>query len=274
MSRNLADLWSLGLTLTLGACGAFALVDGVVPHQDLPWKPLDIDRPIGAATQARIDRYELGQTPPPEVIESETQACIDRLTAAGVQVQRAEDLDDGGFCVVQGAVRITGGNVTPIAPADSPMQCPLALRYVIWDRQVLRPAAAALGTTPREVQSYGTYSCRRIYGSQNDGDRPSEHARANALDVGSVTLADGRTISVLDDWSGQGPNGVEGAGFLRRMRDGACRLFSVVLTPDYNAAHANHLHMDGAAYHLCALGPSQPRTRPATPPAPAVAQNG
>lgn len=144
MSRDLADLWSLGWTLTVGACGLFALVDGLAPPQDLPWKPLDIDRPIGAATGARIERFELDRAAPPEMVEAETQACIDRLTAAGVQVQRAEDLDDGGFCVVRGAVRITGGDVTPISPADSPMQCPQALRYVVWDRQVVRPAAQAM----------------------------------------------------------------------------------------------------------------------------------
>ena len=30
------------------------------------------------------------------------------------------------------------------------------------------------------------------------------------------------------------------------VRDGACRLFSTVLSPGYNAAHADHLHLDQA----------------------------
>ena len=29
------------------------------------------------------------------------------------------------------------------------------------------------------------------------------------------------------DWPGDGPRGAEGAGFLRRIRDGACRVFSM-----------------------------------------------
>jgi len=256
MGRNLADLWSLGWTLAVGACATFALVDVYVPPQHLPWKPLRVDRPIGSATGAKIDQLELGLSLPPEAVESETLRCMETLRQAGVEVRRAEDLNDGGFCLVRGAVRITGGDVTPIAPADSPMQCPLALRYVIWDRQVLRPAAEALGSAPASVQSYGTYACRRIYGSQNDGDRPSQHARANALDIGSVTLKDGRVISVLDDWAGRGPRGEQGSTMLRRLRDGACQLFGVVLTPDYNAAHANHLHLDGSPFKLCAEGPS------------------
>ena len=71
------------------------------------------------------------------------------------------------------------------------------------------------------------------------------------MDVAAVTLKDGRTISVLDDWRGEGPAGQSGSRFLHRVRDGACRLFSTVLTPDYNAAHANHLHIDGASRGVC-----------------------
>ena len=178
------------------------------------------------------------------------------LRASGVQVERVEDTDDGGFCKVVGAVRITGGT-TPLAPSVV-MQCPLAVRYVLWDRQVLQPAAReVMGSPVARVDNMGTYSCRRIYGSTEVNDRPSEHARANALDVAGVTLEDGRQVSVLTDWDGTGPTGAEGSAFLRQLRDGACRVFSTVLTPDYNDAHRNHFHFDGAPYSLCATGPSR-----------------
>ena len=132
------------------------------------------------------------------------------------------------------------------------MQCPLAVRYVIWDRQVLRPAAReVMGSEPARVDNFGTYSCRRVYGSSDTNDRPSEHARANALDVSGFRLEDGRSVSVLNDWSGSGPRGEEGSRFLRTVREGACRLFSNALDPDYNAAHADHLHLDGAPRGLC-----------------------
>jgi len=80
------------------------------------------------------------------------------------------------------------------------------------------------------------------------------------LDVASVTLADGRTVSVAADWDGQGPGGEAAEGFLHRLRDGACRVFSTVLTPDYNDAHKDHLHLDGAPRSLCAMGPRVPRS--------------
>jgi hypothetical protein len=252
MKRDFADFWNLLWELMLGLCAAFALLNAFAPGQDLPWKPLDLDHPIGQATGAKVADFELARTAAPEETTAVTDACIQVLREAGVTVERAEDRDDGGFCVVRGAVRITGGDVTPLS-GNPVMQCPLAVRYVIWDRQVLQPAAeAAFGSRVARINEVGTYSCRRIYGLTATDARPSEHARANALDIGSMTLADGRTVSVLKDWDGTGPAGVEGQGFLKRIRDGACRAFSTVLTPDYNEAHRNHLHLDGAPRGLCA----------------------
>lgn len=252
MKRDFADFWNLMWELTLGLCAAFALLNAFAPGQDLPWKPLDLNHPIGQATGAKVADFELPRTAAPEETAAVTEACIQVLREAGVTVERAEDKDDGGFCLVRGAVRITGGDVTPL-DGNPVMQCPLAVRYVIWDRQVLQPAAqAAFGSRVARVNEVGTYSCRRIYGLTATDARPSEHARANALDIGSMTLADGRKVSVLKDWDGTGPAGAEGQGFLKRIRDGACRAFSTVLTPDYNEAHRNHLHLDGAPRSLCA----------------------
>lgn len=253
MGRDFADFWNLLWEVGLGLCAGFALLNLFAPHQDLPWKPLDLNRPVGAATASKVADFELARSAAPEEVAATTDACIQVLREAGVQVERAPDRDDGGFCVVRGAVRITGGAVTPLSPGGLVMQCPLAVRYVIWDRQVLQPAAqATFGVGVSRVENYGSYSCRRIYGSTQVNDRPSEHARANALDVAAVRLEDGRTIGVSGDWNGQGPDGARRAGFLKRIRTGACRVFSTVLSPDYNAAHADHLHLDGAPRGLCA----------------------
>ena len=253
MDRDFADFWNLMWELALGLCAGFALLNIFAPPQDLPWKPLDLNRPIGQATAAKVADFELGRTAAPEEVYAVTEACMQVLREAGVKVERAEDRDDGGFCVVRGAVRITGGAVTPLTPGGLVMQCPLAVRYVIWDRQVLQPAArASFGVGVDRVENYGSYACRRIYNSTDAASRPSEHARANALDVAALRLEDGRTVSVAGDWTGEGSAGREGAAFLRRVRDGACRIFETVLTPDYNAAHRDHLHLDGAPRGLFA----------------------
>lgn len=253
MKRDFADFWNLMWELALGVCAGFALLNVFAPPQDLPWKPLDLNQPLGQATGAKVADFQVAFGASPEEVNGATEACIQTLRDAGVEVRRAQDRDDGGFCRVQGAVTLTGGEITPLKPGGLTLQCPLAVRYVIWDRQVLQPAAEEVfGSRPASVNNYGSYSCRRIYGSADVNDRPSEHARANALDVASVTLEDGRTVSVLADWQGRGPNGAEGSVLLKRLRDGACRVFSTVLTPDYNDAHKDHLHLDGAARGLCA----------------------
>ena len=72
------------------------------------------------------------------------------------------------------------------------------------------------------------------------GNRPSAHGLAAALDFSGVRLRDGRRITVAGDWSGNGPE----ARFLRRIRDDACRVFGTVLSPDYNAFHDDHLHLE------------------------------
>jgi hypothetical protein len=127
------------------------------------------------------------------------------------------------------------------------MTCKQALAVVIWERQVVQTAAfAELDQAVVGIDHYGSYSCRRIYG-QSEGP-VSEHALANALDIAGFRLADGTTISVLDDWNDPGPRG----RFLHQVRDGACRVFLTTLSPDYNAQHANHLHLDMGGWPKCA----------------------
>jgi len=91
------------------------------------------------------------------------------------------------------------------------------------------------------VDHAGSYSCRRI-GGGSEG-RFSEHGTADAIDVIGFRLAGGDTVTVLRDWNGEAKR----AAFLRAVRDGGCRLFSTALSPDYNAAHADHLHFDQAS---------------------------
>jgi hypothetical protein len=117
----------------------------------------------------------------------------------------------------------------------------VAAALALWEWHVVQPAARRhFGRAVTAIDHFGSYSCRRLYG--RDAGAWSEHAHANALDIAGFTLAGGRRVSVLRGWR---RGGAEGA-FLHEVRDGACRLFSTVLSPDYNAAHYNHLHLDQA----------------------------
>lgn len=130
----------------------------------------------------------------------------------------------------------------PFSPARPHTTCAVAAAFSLWLQQGVQPAAQAqLGSGIARIEHFGTYSCRRLYG-RPDGPW-SEHATGNAIDIAAFILKDGRRISVLRDWDREGPE----AAFLRDARDNACETFGTVLSPDYNAAHADHLHLDQAA---------------------------
>ena len=140
---------------------------------------------------------------------------------------------------------ITGG-AARLEPLGAVMTCKEALAFAVWERQVVQSLALRiLGAKVVSIQHYGAFSCRRMYAGQITA--VSEHASADALDVAGFTLADGRRITVVADWRDPGQKGA----FLHAARDGGCGVFSVVLSPDYNAAHQNHLHLDMGAAGVC-----------------------
>jgi len=125
------------------------------------------------------------------------------------------------------------------------LRCSAAASLVLWERHVLQQEAMrVMKKKVRSVQNFGTFSCRNV--NHQKGGRLSQHATANAIDIASFTFEDGSSANVLKDW-GKGERG----DFLRGVRDGACRFFGGVLSPDYNAAHANHFHFDMGWWKIC-----------------------
>lgn len=130
-----------------------------------------------------------------------------------------------------------GGNVL--------LRCSAAASLVLWERHVLQQESMrVMKKKVRAIRSFGTFSCRNV-NHQKEG-RLSQHATANAIDIASFTFEDGSTAILLKDWD-KGERGE----FLRGVRDGACRFFGGVLSPDYNAAHANHFHFDMGWWKIC-----------------------
>jgi hypothetical protein len=96
------------------------------------------------------------------------------------------------------------------------------------------------------IDHFGAYSCRANTGRRN---QLSEHAYGLAIDISGFRLSDGEIISVERDWSRPGPRGA----FLHQLARAACGYFSVVLTPDSNADHFNHMHLDIGRDRLCSV---------------------
>jgi hypothetical protein len=129
------------------------------------------------------------------------------------------------------------------------LTCRAAVSLALWERHAVAPAAERhFGSRVQRIEHFGSYSCRNVYG-RPDATR-SRHATAEALDVAGFVLDDGRRIRVLGDW-GDSSEDSAAASFLRDVRDGACRFFDGTLSPDYNAAHRDHLHLDRGRYRYC-----------------------
>lgn len=212
----------------------FALADKFVADRHLPWKSLNMEAPIGLVTGTKITMMALAPS----------RVCLAKLEQASKLVfTMAPSKSDGAICGWNSAPTTAKIRDIDLRGADVTMQCSLMMGAYIWLGEVDRFARKHLGSGIEKVHHAGTYSCRRQRG--NNSGAWSEHAFANAWDVTGFALNDGRVISVLKDWeAGSTKESKNRAKFLRGARSSACRVFRVVLTPDFNDAHKDHFHLD------------------------------
>lgn len=226
---------ALGCLIPLVVAAILALVarDYFERHpQEAPWTPLSLDDPIGRFTARKLVR--LADDP------AQCRALLSSARSGDVAVPPRRVSEQCGY---EDGMRLAPGgpNAIAFAPPGLVTSCPVAAALEIFERQIVQPAALRhLGVRVAAIDHAGSYSCRRLYG--RDEGAFSEHATANAVDITGFRLSDGRTISILRHWEVGGPD----SAFLREVRDGGCRLFATVLSPEYNAAHRDHLHLDQA----------------------------
>lgn len=176
-----------------------------------------------------------------KLADSDPQGCALALGRVGLSAALKPSRGNGA-CVVEGAVTLSRLSQARLRPEDT--RCAIAARLYMWERHVLQPAALRLfGASVSEVQHFGSFSCRTMRG----GNSMSEHATANAFDIAGFKLANGKAISVKRDWTGASAEGK----FLHIARDSLCDWFNVTLSPDYNADHADHFHVDMGWYRTC-----------------------
>jgi hypothetical protein len=206
-----------------------------LPPERSPFAALDLERPIGWATALQFDR-----------VRGDPQLCTETLAVSQVGFEAIEDRREGAGnrCGFSNAVALTQSTY-PYSGAVR-VSCPLAAALYVWEREVVAPAAARWLESPvARIEMIGAYSCRNVYGRAEG--RLSEHARANAIDVAGFRLENGRLVTLLHGWEARNRD----AAFLRQIRNGGCEVFQAVLSPDYNRAHADHLHLDMGRFDIC-----------------------
>ena len=176
--------------------------------------------------------------PPPRETPEAYRQCLADLSALGAKVEALPDRVFDNGCSATSSVKMVAIGI-PVTNLGA-VKCGLAQPFVRWVTEAVQPAARArFGTYVAKMESFGSFACRPV--NNVAGNRLSEHGRANAVDIAAFQLADGRRVTVLADWNG--PDDAA-RGFLRDLHAAACRRFSVVLGPDANALHRDHLHFD------------------------------
>lgn len=178
---------------------------------------------------------------PQEAIDLERANCRNILQPLNVTYEFAEPIGGPDHCGSPAPVEVSVLAGVKIHPPAT-LNCQFAARIHKWVRDRLQPAAKKhLGSRITTMTNVSSYTCRKRRGSGSK--RMSEHAYANALDISVFAIKKGGKVSVEEEW-GSDFFDRRNAQFLKSAHAGGCKTFSTFLGPDYNAAHANHFHMD------------------------------
>ena len=221
------------LLLVAGAAVYYAaLRHNLVPDRFNPLQPLDLTQAPGLLTDLKL-----------WMIDGDTAACVAAFKRAGLVVKPLPRQTASPGCTRDGTVLVTQLSEAGIGAEE--MRCGVALRLYLLERHIIQPLASKrFAARVTRINHFGSYSCRTMRGSSW---RMSEHSTANAFDLAGFKLSNGRHITLKKDWTAR----ADAAGFLREVRLGACGLFNMVLSPDYNADHADHFHVDLGLFRGC-----------------------
>lgn len=217
----------------LGACTTGAIEDGEIPPDTLPGEDRDGSGSGSGSGVAPAD-------------------CHEALTYYGVEYTVGPERQGVKKPVtakapIAGVAYRTLGGANPHTSLFA--DCTLI-------RSLAEASAILKAKNVVEVSDLGIYNYRCIGGGTppNCPNGVSEHAYATAIDIAGVTDASGTYYSVNDDWvidpeaeETCAAATVEGKDrFLHELICAlkAAKVWTIVLTPNYNAAHRNHFHVD------------------------------
>lgn len=178
--------------------------------------------------------------PPPGAVPS-GPVCVRELAERGVATSPWQ----GGTraCPIDTPVRAARGETAAFTP---PLEtsCAMLLAWTGFEGELQAVARSTMGSPVTAIRHYGSFACRAMTGNAG---RRSLHAQARAIDIAAFQFADGRVVTVLNGWSGP----ADQRRFLRAVAAAACRRFGVVLTPNSDRFHRDHLHLDIGPWRKC-----------------------
>lgn len=211
------------------AAGATGLVAEPLPEQMAapPQRPADV-APAETAPPASI---------PPAVMPAAELACRARLEALGVTYQEHDPMDEPGGCGAPHPLTVSGLPEGVALAPPAVLTCAMTEATARFVRDHAAPQSHAIfNARLSSINQVSAYVCR----TRSSGSKLSEHARANALDWGSLELSDGTRIDIVRHRRSEPRR----ARLIGRLRDAACGPFKTVLGPGSDPDHADHFHFD------------------------------
>jgi len=227
---------------------------GIAAAEDVPL-PRPRPAPPSGWTEPHSFRDAAGPDFNSDEVTDKPTACQERL-AKVADIAPMPRLIGPGTCgggdmIELNAVLLAGNVRVAIKPAPV-IRCGMAESLTAWIHDEAAPRVAAVGPALRVVETYDDFDCRgrnRVLGA-----KMSEHGKGNAVDVRSLTLADGKVIRLTDI---NAPKDLRTA-----LRESACGRFSTVLGPGSDGYHEEHIHLDVAerrgGYRICQWAVREP----------------
>ncbi len=205
--------------------------------------PLPAPKPPQQPVLVPVPPPSLKLWPNRDAIQS---ACLNDLEAMGAQFELVAQAEIGrGGCTLVNGVKLH--RTTLELPRPVELTCPMALRLMEFERDVLKPLTwQYFGKPLRRLNHAGGFVCKRMTGN---GGRVSEHGHGRAIDLWGFSLMDETVISIERQWRARDHFGE----YLREVARRSCDYFSVVLTPNADKAHAKHFHWDISQWKRCGL---------------------
>ncbi len=176
---------------------------------------------------------------PPGMMPSSEVACRAELRRLGVAFRDVARIADGPTCGIDYPIELSGlSSGVAIRPAVK-LNCQVTLAFAKWVKFELVPSSRFRYLSGVErITPMGGYSCRKM--NSRSSNPWSEHARGNAIDIGTITLKNGKEIDVRK----KNFFAFREKALLKAVRTDSCKYFSTVLGPGSDPNHWNHFHFD------------------------------
>jgi hypothetical protein len=176
---------------------------------------------------------------PARELPEEEIACRARLRDLGVSFEELQSISDPGGCHAAHPLSVSRVAKDVELRPTATLSCAMAEATARFVQNKAAPAVRKeFGSDLAVIEQVSSYVCR----PRNGTPTLSEHAFANALDWGTLTLAGGTQIAI----KAYRRTEPRRARLLSRLRNDACGPFKTVLGPGSDADHADHFHFDMA----------------------------